>query len=126
MVKNPSTTPEKWRRGFYPCVGKIPWRRKWQPTSVILPRKPHGQRNLAGYSPRGLKELDVTEQLNTNSPQQKAWRKVYSVHLWLHRRVHSFSVSSQSRSSKSKKRKRGHRFYFSDSIRLLLPQPKFF
>ena len=30
-----------------------PWRRKWQPTPVFLPRKPHGQRNLAGYSPWG-------------------------------------------------------------------------
>ena len=29
----------------------IPWRRKWQPTPVFLPRKSHGQRSLAGYSP---------------------------------------------------------------------------
>ena len=28
-----------------------PWRRKWQPTPVFLPRESHGQRNLAGYSP---------------------------------------------------------------------------
>ena len=27
-----------------------PWRRKWQPTSVFLPGKCHGRRNLAGYS----------------------------------------------------------------------------
>ena len=32
-----------------------------QPTSVFLPRKSHGQRSLAGYSPRGCKELDPTE-----------------------------------------------------------------
>ena len=32
-------------------VRKIPWRRKWQPTSVFLPGKSHGQRSLAGYSP---------------------------------------------------------------------------
>ena len=31
--------------------GKIPWRRKWQPTPAFLPGKSHGQRNLAGYSP---------------------------------------------------------------------------
>ena len=30
-------------------VGKIPWRRKWQPTLVFLPGKPHRQRSLAGY-----------------------------------------------------------------------------
>ena len=38
---------------FDPCAGKIPWRRKWQPTPVFLPGKPHGQKSLAGYSPRG-------------------------------------------------------------------------
>ena len=42
--------------GFYPWVGKIPWRRKWQPTSVFLPGKSHGQRSLAGYSPWGPKK----------------------------------------------------------------------
>ena len=39
------------RQGFNLWVGKIPWRRKWQPTSVFLPGKSHGQRSLAGYSP---------------------------------------------------------------------------
>ena len=49
------------RPGFDPCVGKIPWRRKWQPTPVFLPGEPHGQSSLIGYSPRGHKELDMTE-----------------------------------------------------------------
>ena len=34
---------------FGPWGGKIPWRRKWQPTSVFLPGKSHGQRSLVGY-----------------------------------------------------------------------------
>ena len=34
---------------FHP--GKIPWRRKQKPTSVLLPGKSHEQRSLAGYSP---------------------------------------------------------------------------
>ena len=38
-------------------VGKIPWRRKWQPTPVFLPGKSHGQRRLAGYSPWGHKRV---------------------------------------------------------------------
>ena len=42
-------------------VGKIPWRRKWQSTPVLLPRKSHVQRSLVGYSPWGPKELDMTE-----------------------------------------------------------------
>ena len=32
------------RHGFYPWVGMIPWRRKWQPTPVFLLGKSHGQR----------------------------------------------------------------------------------
>ena len=35
------------RLRFDPWVGKIPWRRKWQPAPVILPGKSHGQRSLA-------------------------------------------------------------------------------
>ena len=49
------------RRGFEPWVRKIPWRRAQQPTPVFLPGEPHGQRSLAGYSPRGHKELDTTD-----------------------------------------------------------------
>ena len=40
---------------------EIPWRRAWQATLVSLPRESHGQRSLAGYSPLGHKELDMTE-----------------------------------------------------------------
>jgi len=32
-------------------IGKILWRRAWQPTSAFLPGESHGQRSLAGYSP---------------------------------------------------------------------------
>ena len=39
------------RSGFYPWVGKIPWRRAWQPTPVFLPEESHGQKSLVGYSP---------------------------------------------------------------------------
>ena len=48
---------------FDPWARKIPWRREWQPTSVLLPGEFHGQRSLVGYSPRDLKESDMTEQL---------------------------------------------------------------
>ena len=40
---------------------KILWRRKWQPTPVFLRGELHGQRRLAGYSPWGGKESDVTD-----------------------------------------------------------------
>ena len=50
---------------FDPWVRKIPWRREWQPTPVLLPGESHGQRSLAGYSPQGCKEVDTTERLST-------------------------------------------------------------
>ena len=56
------------RPGFDPWVGKIPWRRKWQPTPVFLPGEAHGQRSLVGYSPQGRKDSDTTEPLNFNFP----------------------------------------------------------
>ena len=43
------------RLRFNPWVGKIPWRRKRQPTPVFLPGKSHAQRSLVGYSPQGHK-----------------------------------------------------------------------
>ena len=48
-------------------VGKIPWKRKWQPAPVFLPGKYHGQRNLAGCGPWGCKEVDMTEQLTLSN-----------------------------------------------------------
>ena len=51
------------RPGFNPWVGKIPWRRKWQPTPVFLPEESQGRRSLVGYSPWGHKESDTTERL---------------------------------------------------------------
>ena len=46
-----------------PWVGKIPWRRAWQPTPVYLPGESHGQRSLEGYSPWGHKESDISSEI---------------------------------------------------------------
>ena len=46
-----------------PWVGKIPWRREWQPTPVLLPGESQGQSSLSGYGPWGCKESDMTERL---------------------------------------------------------------
>ena len=54
--------------GLDPWIGKIPWRRKWQPTPVFLPGESHGQRSLAGYSPWGCKESDMSKRLSTHAP----------------------------------------------------------
>jgi len=40
---------------------RFPWRRAWQPTPVFLPGESYGQRSLAGCSPWGRKQPDMTE-----------------------------------------------------------------
>ena len=70
MVKNPPAIREMW----VPSLGwedplekgraihySILWRRKRQPTPVLLPEKFHGQRSLVGYSPWGHKESNTIE-----------------------------------------------------------------
>ena len=52
------------RPGFDSWFRKIPWRRKWQPTPVLLPGKFHGLRSLVSYNPWGRKESDTTEWLD--------------------------------------------------------------
>ena len=49
--------------GLIPWVGKIPWRRAWQPNPVFFPGEFRGQRSLGSYSPWGHKELDRTEEI---------------------------------------------------------------
>ena len=44
-------TPLPMQKTYEMWVGKIPWRRAWQPTSVFLPGQSQGQRSLAGYNP---------------------------------------------------------------------------
>ena len=41
------------------------------PIPVFLLGKPHGQRSLAGYSPRGHKESDTTEYAFTKTLHKK-------------------------------------------------------
>ena len=53
-VKNPPAMQETW---FDPWVGKIPWRKAWQPTPVSLSGQSHGQRSLAGLQSTGLQRV---------------------------------------------------------------------
>ena len=61
------------RPGFCPSAEKIPWRREWLPTPVFLPREFHEQRGVAGYSPCGHKESDMTERLILLHFHPKTW-----------------------------------------------------
>ena len=50
------------RHRFDPWVGKIPWRRKWQPAPVFLLGKFHEQRSLLGYDPEAGRGGEVGSQ----------------------------------------------------------------
>ena len=58
------------------CVGKIPWRRAWQPTLVFLPGKSRGWRSLEGYSLWGPKR--VRHNLVTKQEQQHIFIHIYT------------------------------------------------
>ena len=71
MVKNPSANAGDIRDvGSIPgSVRKIPWRRAWQPTPVVLPGESHGERNLAGYSPQPERVGHGAATQHTESPE---------------------------------------------------------
>ena len=84
MVKHLPAMRETW-------VGKILWRRKWQPTAVLFPGKSHGQRNLVGYSP-----LSSTVQRVGHNWVTSLSFKAFKFIMWVARRkvVNSFVFSS--------------------------------
>ena len=67
MVKHLSAMQETWVQ----WVGKIPWRRKWQPTPVLLPGKSHGQRSLVGYTVCGV----TKENTKTKNMTKQLWKR---------------------------------------------------
>ena len=81
MVRNLPANAGDMRYGFDIWVGKIPWRRKWQPIPVFLSGESHGQRSLAGYSPWGCKRSNMTVRLNNR--QQKGNTLYINVNTWI-------------------------------------------
>ena len=63
MIKNLPVMQIACNAGFDPLVGKFLWRRKWQPPVVLIPGKFY-ERSLAGYSPKGSNDPDMTERIN--------------------------------------------------------------
>ena len=47
--KEPCQRRRSKRHDFNPWVGKVSWRREWQPTPIFLPGNFHGQGSLVGY-----------------------------------------------------------------------------
>jgi len=66
--KNGNPIIKKWKPNYTLSKGNVNWlwwKRKWQPTPVLLPGKSHGRKSLEGYSPWGHKELDTTDRLDS-------------------------------------------------------------
>ena len=83
VAKNPPANAEDTEDGVPSLGQKDPWRRKWQPTSIFLPGKSLGQRNLTGYSPQGYERVGrdlASEQNNSNG---KPAFCSSGPHLWL-------------------------------------------
>ena len=59
------------------------WRRKWQPTPIVLSGEIHGQRSPAGYSPWGHKESDTTERLTQYMTNKHSRYKFFNLHFIL-------------------------------------------
>ena len=78
------------RYGFHLWVEKIPSSWKRQHTPVFLPRIFHGKSNLVGYSPRGGKELDMTEHVHLHA-DIKVREEIYTC----------FSIKSKKTTKKS-------------------------
>ena len=86
VVKNPACQCR--RCEIHSWVGKIPWRRKWQPTPVFLPGESHRRRSLEGYSPWGCKSW--TWLSNCAHSAHKVWRGCspsYLARVWSRRRI---------------------------------------
>ena len=89
------------RLRFELWVGKIPWSRKWQPISAFLTGKSHGQGSLAGYSPQGHKEVDMTEHTYSKGkiePKLLAFAS-HLVHLYYLNSLPFFSCSPSTQGS---------------------------
>ena len=93
VVKNlPANAGDK---GSDPCPGKIPWERKWQPTPVFLPEKSHGQRSLAGYSPRACQRRTWLNSFLTGQRRQLvASLREFPVSSVILQRGHSLALQS--------------------------------
>ena len=81
----PSGKESTWQyrsREFDPWVRNIPWRRKWQPTPVLLSGKSRGRRSLAGHSPWERKRAGhnwATKQQQSRLPGKKMKDSVYNM-----------------------------------------------
>ena len=96
----PTCQYRRLRRPRFSRVSKVPWRREWQPILVFLPGESHGQRSLAGYSPRSCRESDttVTKQARTLRATlwAQGWPSARRLLFWHPRQSAPFSLKNVS------------------------------
>ena len=89
--KEPACQCRRCRRlRFHPWVGEVPCRRKWLSAPIFLPAESHGQRSLVGYSPRGLKESDMTEHAWEEEPSPHSLSQILE---WALSRIRALILS---------------------------------
>ena len=82
------------RQQFSLWVGKIPWRRAWQPTPVFLLGESYAQRSLVGHYPWGPKESDMTEVIEHHSSSCTGrFRERQIVRFFSSSGSHTYSIS---------------------------------
>ena len=60
-VKSPPANAGDIRLGFNPWVGKILWRREWQPTPVVLPGESPWTEEPGGLQSMGLQRAGYND-----------------------------------------------------------------
>ena len=89
--------------GSIPGLGRWPGGRNSYPLQYSCLENSHGQRSLAGYSPWGCRELDMTEQLSIHTPipilpgeiQRGAWWVTpHGVRIWQDWQTNTFYFHS--------------------------------
>ena len=70
------------RLRFNPCVGKIPWRRAWQPTTVFLPGESYGQRSLVATVHWVVKSQTQLKQLNRQACNMHIYTYIFAYRGW--------------------------------------------
>ena len=71
MVKNPPANAGGTEDGVPSLGQKDPWRRKWPPTSILLPGKSHGTEEPDGLQSTGLRKSDLATNQNKNNGQNQ-------------------------------------------------------
>ena len=75
VVKNlPTNSGDVRDTGLIPGSGRFPWKRKWQPTPVVLPGNSMTKESGRLHCPWGRKETDMTQRLSMYTPCMRAAR----------------------------------------------------